>query len=319
MTGRITAATRISNLAITLPQVFILLLMVIVLSIFTPKFASVSNLLNILTQVSVIAIISCGLTLVVVSGCLDLSVGSALSLINVITVKLQLQNDVMAVIVPLLIAILIGLFNGIIITRFKVDSIIVTLGSLSVFGGLALLVAKGAQISCRAGTWYSQMGQGRLAGIPIHVLIFIVLAAFYAVLLKKTKFGRGLVYIGTNQEAARVAGIRTGLYRVVAFIISAVSVAIASILLCSRMSFGNPVAGAGFEFDALTAIVIGGTSLNGGRGGIVNTVIGVLLLAVLINALTLYNVPFAFQNISKGFLIILAIISDVRGREKYGK
>ena len=272
------------------PQFFILVLMVVILAITTPKFATAANLLNILKQVSVIAIISCGLTLVVVSGCLDLSVGSALSLLNVITAKLQLQNDLAAVLIPVGIAVLLGLFNGVIITKFKVNSIIVTLGSLSVFGGLALLYTKGAIIIGKTGTWYSQIAQGELFGIPIHVYLFIILAIVYEFLLKKTKFGRGLI-----------------------------SVSVATIILSSRMNSGTPVAGVGFEFDAVTAILIGGTSLVGGRGSIVNTVIGVLLLAVLINALTLYNVPFAFQNISKGILIILAIIVDVQSRKKYGK
>ena len=301
------------------PQFFILVLMVVILAITTPKFATAANLLNILKQVSVIAIISCGLTLVVVSGCLDLSVGSALSLLNVITAKLQLQNDLAAVLIPVGIAVLLGLFNGVIITKFKVNSIIVTLGSLSVFGGLALLYTKGAIIIGKTGTWYSQIAQGELFGIPIHVYLFIILAIVYEFLLKKTKFGRGLIYVGTNEEAARVAGIKTVLYRLVAFIISAFSVSVAAIILSSRMNSGTPVAGVGFEFDAVTAILIGGTSLVGGRGSIVNTVIGVLLLAVLINALTLYNVPFAFQNISKGILLILAIIVDVQSRKKYGK
>lgn len=311
--------TRIMDFIKTRPQFLILIFMVAVLSITTPKFASAANLLNILKQVSVIAIISSGLTLVVVSGCLDLSVGSALSLLNVITAKAQLQNDLAAVLVPIGVALIIGLFNGVIITKFKVNSIIVTLGSLSVFGGLALLYTKGAIIIGKTGTWYSQIAQGKLFGIPIHVYIFIILAIFFELLLKKTRFGRGLIYTGTNEEAARVAGIRTGLYRLIAFMISAVSVAVAAIILSSRMNSGTPVGGVGFEFDAVTAIVIGGTSLVGGRGSILNTIIGVLLLAVLINALTLYNVPFAFQNISKGVLIILAIISDVRSRQKYGK
>ena len=301
------------------PQLLILVTMVVVLAVINPKFSTGANLLNILKQVSVIAIISSGLTLVVVSGCLDLSVGSVLSLLNVITARLQLQNNLAAVVVPLFIALFIGLFNGVIVTKFKVNSIIVTLGSLSVFAGLALLFTQGAIIIGRTGTWYSLIAQGELWGIPIHVYIFIILAIGYELLLKKTRFGRGLIYTGTNEEAARVAGIRTALYRIIAFMISAFSVAIASIILSSRMNSGTPVAGVGFEFDAVTAILIGGTSLIGGRGSIINTIIGVLLLAVLINALTLYQVPFAFQNIFKGLLIILAIIVDVRSREKYGK
>ena len=155
--------------------------------------------------------------------------------------------------------------------------------------------------------------------MPFHVIIFIVIVSVYEILLKTTTFGKALIYIGTNAEAARIVGIRSKLYRIMAFIISGVSVAVAAIILSSRMNSGSPVAGVGFEFDAVTAIVIGGTSLTGGKGSIRNTVIGVLLLAVIINALTLYNIPYAFQNISKGLFIIIAIIADVKSRGKYGR
>jgi inositol transport system permease protein len=155
--------------------------------------------------------------------------------------------------------------------------------------------------------------------IPFHVIIFITVAIIYDFLLNRTRFGRALKYVGTNLEAARIAGIRVNRVRIVAFIISSMSAAIAAIILSSRMNSGSPVAGVGFEFDAITAVVIGGTSLIGGAGSIRKTIIGVLLLAVIINVLTLYNVPFAFQNIAKGILIIVAIVVDVRTREKYGK
>ena len=124
--------------------------------------------------------------------------------------------------------------------------------------------------------------------------------------------------MGTNPHAARVAGLRVKRVRIVAFLISAASAAAAGIILSARMNSGSPVAGGGFEFDAITAIVLGGTSLSGGKGNIRSTIIGVFLLAVIVNALRLYNVPFAFQNIVKGFLIILAITLDVRAKEKYG-
>ena len=301
------------------PQLFILVLMVLVLTFTTPKFASTSNIINIFKQVSVISIICCGLTLVVVSGALDLSVGSALSLLTVVSANLQLKNDLTAVIVPLIVAVFLGLFNGLIITMFNVNSIIVTLGSLSLFSGLALLYVNGAIIIGIPGTWYSMIAQGKVLNIPFHVLIFIVIAVIYEFLLSKTTFGSSLRYIGTNKEAAKIAGIKVQKTQIIAFVISAVSVAIAGIILSSRMNSGSPVSGVGIEFDAVTAIVIGGTSLTGGKGTIRNTVIGVLLLAVIVNALTLYNVPYAFQNISKGILIIIAITADVRSKEKYGK
>lgn len=301
------------------PQLFILAFLFIILLFTAPNFATGANLMNILRQVSVISIISCGLTLVVVSGALDLSVGSALSLLTVISARMQLKSDLAGLLVPLGIAVLLGLFNGAIITSFKINSIIVTLGSLSLFAGIALLYTNGAIIIGKTGTWYSLLAQGELAGIPLHVVIFIGIAIIYQVLLTKTKFGRGLIYLGTNRDAAKIAGIKTRLYQLIAFVISGLSVAVAAIILSSRMNSGSPVAGTGVEFDAITAILIGGTSLDGGKGSIMKTVVGVLILAVIINALTLFNVPYAFQNIAKGLLILISIVIDVKSREKYGK
>lgn len=301
------------------PQFLFLVAIVVVLSIVTPSFATISNIINILKVVSVIAILACGLTLVVVSGALDLSIGSAVSLLTVVSATLQLRSDLAAVLIPLAVALVLGLFNGLIITSFKVNSIIVTLGALSVFAGAALIYTNGAIIIGTPGTWYSFLGQGKLLGIPFHVVVFVVIAILCEVVLSRTRFGKALIYIGTNSEAARMTGIRTRSVRIVAFLISALCAAVAGVILSSRMNSGSPVAGVGFEFDAITAIVIGGNSLTGGRGSIRNTIVGVLLLAVIVNALTLYNVPFAFQNITKGLLIILAITVDLRARAKYGK
>ncbi|TFG63228.1 MAG: ABC transporter permease [Spirochaetales bacterium] len=301
------------------PQLVLLIVIVAVLLIINQKFSTLSNFVNILKAVSVISIISCGLTLVVISGALDLSVGSMLSLLNVVSATLQLKSDSAAVWVPFVIALFLGLFNGLIVSKFNVNSIIVTLGSLSIFGGLALLYVNGAIIIGRTGTWYTWIGQGKLLGIPSHIIAFLAIAVIFEIILSRTSFGRALHYIGTNGEAARIAGIKTGLIKTTAFIICALSVAVSSVIMSARMNSGSPVAGVGFEFDAITAIVIGGTSLAGGRGSIRNTVIGVLLLAVIINALTIYNVPFSFQAIVKGILIIVAITVDVKAREKYGK
>lgn len=317
--GATALRSKIGNFIKEMPQLFILIVIAVILAIVNTNFATVSNVINIFKTVSVISILSCGLTLVVVGGALDLSIGSALSFLNLVSAVMQLQSDVRAIWVPLVLAVFLGLFNGLIVTLFNVNSIIVTLGSLSIFAGLALLYVNGAIIIGKAGTWYTFIGQGKVLSIPFHVIIFISVAILYDFLLTRTTFGRALKYVGTNLEAARIAGVRINFVRITAFIISSISAAIAAIILSSRMNSGSPVAGVGFEFDAVTAVVIGGTSLIGGAGSIRKTIIGVLLLAVIINALTLYNVPFAFQNIAKGVLIIIAIIVDVRTREKYGK
>jgi inositol transport system permease protein len=294
----------------------ILVLLVLLLSVTTPSFRTVGNMVNILKQVSIIGIISCGMTLVVISGCLDLSVGSVFSLLNVIIISLQQRSNLLAIAVALIVAVLIGLFNGVIITAFDMNSIIVTLGSLSLIGGLALLYTNGAIIHGISDTWFSVIGKDRLFGIPVHVLVFLFVALIYQILLTGTSLGKKIRYVGVNPEAARIAGIRTGKIRTLTFIISSLSVAVAAIIYSSRMVTGSPVTGVGYEFSAITALVVGGISLRGGSGSILGTIIGVLILAVIVNALTLYNVTFSIQNIVKGFLIIIAIIADIRARRE---
>jgi ribose transport system permease protein len=297
-------------------QLIILILLVVVFSITTPSFRTTGNFLNLLKQVTVIGVISCGMTLVVISGCLDLSVGSVFSLLNLASISLQTNNNFLGVIMPLIIAVFIGFFNGFIVTKFKVNSIIVTLGSLALFSGIAQLITNGAIISGVTGTWYGFIGRDKLFGIPVHVYIFFIIAITSQVLLSNTSFGRKIKYVGTNESAAEIAGIKSGRVRTTAFIITALYVAIAALIYSSRMTTASPVAGAGYEFDAITAVVIGGTSLAGGRGSIFKTIVGVLLLALIINVLTLYNVMYSFQNIVKGILIIIAIIVDVRVRRR---
>ena len=169
-------STRVIDALRKRPQLVILVLLAVVLAITTPAFATSANIRNLFTQVSVIGILSCGLTLVVIGGALDLSIGSAVSLFTVISATLQLRSDTAAVLVPFAAAVLVGLLNGLLITSFNVNSIVVTLGSLSVLGGLALLYTNGAIIIGTTGTWYSLIAQGRFLTIPYHVIIFLVLA-----------------------------------------------------------------------------------------------------------------------------------------------
>lgn len=297
-------------------QLIILILLIIVFSVTTPSFRTTGNFLNLLKQVTVIGVISCGMTMVVISGCLDLSVGSVFSLLNLISISFQRSNNLLGVVMPLIIAVFIGFFNGFIVTKFKVNSIIVTLGSLSLFSGIAQLITNGAIISGVTGTWYGFIGRNKLFGIPVHVHVLFIVAIICQLLLSKTTFGRKIKYVGINDSAAEIAGIKTERIRTLAFIISSVSVAIAALIYSSRMTTASPIAGSGYEFDAITAVVIGGTSLAGGRGSILKTIVGVLLLAMIINILTLYNVMYSFQNIVKGILIIIAIIADNRFRRR---
>ena len=296
-------------------QLLILMLLVLVFSLISPSFRSSGNFVNLLKQITVIGTISFGMTIVVITGCLDLSVGSTFSLLSLIAILCQQKSNVLALVVPLLLAVCICLFNGFIVTKFKLNSIIVTLGSLSLLSGVALLITNGSIIAGRTETWYGVLGRGKFLSIPNHVYLLVIVGFAYQFSLGKTAFGRKLRYVGVNEEAAEIAGIKVCWVRTMAFIISSVSVAISVFIYTSRMTTASPIIGTGFEFDAITAVVIGGTSLDGGHGSIFRTIVGVLLLATIINVLTLYNIPFAYQSIVKGILIILSIMIDKQARK----
>ncbi len=296
-------------------NIIILVVLVAILSLTIPNFGQVANFINILKSIAFISIISCGMTLVVIGGGLDLSVGSTFSLCAILSiVMLNRYNTVLAIIVPIAAGIIVGIINGYISSRFNLSSIIVTLGMLSVIGGFTYFIVNGGtQVGVPNGT-FEKISKLSVFRIPIYVWVFIFLAILFEILLKKTTFGRNLVLIGTNPEAAKIVGINTTLIRTISFVICGFSVSIAAILLSSRLVTAAPSAGAGYEFDVITALVIGGVSLTGGKGNIYNTIIGAILLGVIINALQLTNVPFAFQAITKGLLIILAITLDTRAR-----
>jgi ribose transport system permease protein len=299
----------------------ILIVLVIILSFAIPSFRQASNFLNILKNIATITIVSSGLTLVVVGGGLDLSVGSTFSLSAILSIVMLIKynNVALAVIVPIIAAIVVGIINGVVTSKFNLSSIIVTLGMLSFVSGFTYFIVNGGTQVADPNIAYETIAKANLFGIPIYCYLFVIVAVIYELLLRKTTFGRNLILIGTNPEAARIVGINIILTRTISFIICSVSVSIAAIILSSRMMTAAPAVGNGYEFTAITAIVIGGVSLNGGKGKIYNTVIGSILLGVLINALTLTNVPFAFQAISKGLLVIIALTLDVRARSSLEK
>jgi ribose/xylose/arabinose/galactoside ABC-type transport system permease subunit len=190
---------------------------------------------------------------------------------------------------------------------------------LSVIAGIALVWTNGSYQLGDRDSLYSIIGKSSSFGIPSYIFIFIFLAILLAVILQKTTLGRNIYLIGTNIEAAKAAGIKVNLIKIVTFIISGICVAIAAIILSSRMSSATPVGGVGYEFNAITAVLIGGNSLFGGKGSIYNTILGVLLLGVLMNAMILLDMPIASQSILKGLLVIVAVFFDVRARAELEK
>ncbi len=294
----------------------LLIVLVAALAILSPSFRNTRNLLNIIRKISILGIVTCGLTLPIVSGGLDLSVGSVFSLVGALAIMWQPHGLAFAIVGSLGIACLVGLADGLILHKFNVSPIIVTLGMLSIIQGLTLVITKSRNQLGDLKSPYSLIANGAFLGINNQVAIFLLIAILLYLILQRSTFGRYIYLLGSNQEAARHAGIRIGSKLIVVYMISALSAGLAAIVLSSRMSGAQPYAGQGLEFDAITAALIGGNSIGGGRGSIYNTIVGVLLVSVLINGMILLNIPYPFQIVMKGCLILIAVVTDVRTRSR---
>lgn len=299
-----------------------LFILCLILSLLSDKFLTIGNAWNVMRQISVNICISTGMTLVVLTSGIDLSVGSVLALSGAITAGL-LRNGIeipsanlfigftiMGVIFAGVIAgSLTGLFNGWTITRFKVPPFVATLAMLTVARGLTMLYTKGYPIS-GLGQKFAFIGTGWFIGIPVPVWISGIIVFLAVVLTRKTSFGRYIYAIGGNENAARLSGININKVKIAVYAISGALAAIGGIIVTSRLDSAQPNAGVSYELDAIAAVVIGGTSLSGGRGTILGTVLGAIIIGVLNNGLVLLNVSPFWQQVVKGFVILIAVIID---------
>lgn len=288
------------------------ILLCIVLSFLSPTFLRPENLLNVFRQISINGIIAVGMTFVIITGGIDLSVGSVLALSAVVACNFA-HPDTYPVIVPILVGLLVGLlcgaFNGIIISFGKVAPFIVTLGMLTIARGITLVYTSGRPVIDLSES-YGQIGGGYLAGIPLPIYILIIVSIIGMFILKSTKFGRHVYAVGGNELAARVSGLNTKAVKIGVYAISGMMAGLAGIVLSSRVLAGSPASGQGYELDAIAAVVIGGSSLAGGVGTIVGTMIGALIIGVMNNGLDLMNVSSYYQQIVKGVIIIAAVLLD---------
>jgi ribose/xylose/arabinose/galactoside ABC-type transport system permease subunit len=294
-----------------------LIAIIIAMSILRPDtFFTYRNLINILRQLVVLGIISCGMTMVLVGGSLDLSIGSTYSLCMVLPILLQPKGIILAITVTLLVGLLVGSINGFFVGKLSANPLIVTLGMLSVIQGIAFLITKGRNALGDTESLYSFIGKGLVLGIPfpIYILIFIALLSYF--ILNKTVFGRSIYLMGSNKYAAYASGINVGKIRMITFIILGLYCALGGIITSSIIDSGQPAGGKGFEFQVFTAILLGGTSLFGGIGNILNSMIGVLLLGVIGNSMIMLGLPFNLQLTMQGVILIIAVYYDVfsRGR-----
>ncbi|SOE20196.1 inositol transport system permease protein [Spirosomataceae bacterium TFI 002] len=284
----------------------------LVLSYATPQFLSLSNWTIIITQVSINALLAFGVTFVIITGGIDLSVGSIVAVAGVVAASLAQDgaNSVgVAVAGGLLAGLAFGLLNGFLITKSKIAPFIVTLGTMTIGRGLALILSKGRPVSNLSDS-FNFIGGGKVFGLPVPIIILIVVFVLSSILLRKTIFGRYIYAIGGNEEAAWASGINVQKIKLAAYAIGGGLAGLAGILLTSRITTGQPNSGMGFELDAIAAVVIGGTSTTGGRGTMIGTLIGVLLIGVINNGLDLLNVSSYYQQVVMGTIIIGAVLLD---------
>lgn len=288
------------------------LLVCAVIAILSPAFLTGRNILNVVKQISMIGVVATGMTFVILQGDIDLSVGSVAALAGVIATGLIVNNGMslfFAIAAALLVSIILGISVGLVVTKARVHSFVVTLGMLSVARGLTMVYTDGYPISGLSDA-FRFIGGGSIWVIPLPVIIFIVLMGIAFFVLTKTPYGRYVYSIGGNTEASRLSGINVDLCRIASFAICSMTAAVAGIILASRVSSGQPTAAEGWELDGIAAVVIGGTSMSGGRGGIVGTLIGALFIGVLRNGLNLLQVSTFYQKIFIGVLIVLAVVID---------
>lgn len=296
------------------------LLMIIVFSILSPYFFNFKNIMNLIQYASISGVAAFGFTFVILSGSLDLSAGMLSALASVYAARVVGITGYwwLGVITGIAIGILGGLINGLLITRFKVNPLIATLGTMTIFQGIANLENGGSGIAVYDQT-YKQIGQGYIFGvIPIIVVIMFVIFGLFYVVLKHTKFGREAYSVGGNANASYVSGINVKMVRFKIFIICSLCAGCSGVLFAGLTGSGTPNANPNLVLDSISAIILGGTALTGGRGSIFGTIIGVLLIATIQNGLTLLNVSSFYQMIGKGLILIFAVYLDViKGQGAY--
>jgi ribose/xylose/arabinose/galactoside ABC-type transport system permease subunit len=289
-----------------------LLLIMILLTFLTPSFLTVSNFLNLGRQVSINAILAIGLTFVILAKGIDLSVGSILAFSGIVAASFATGPDaniLLAVLTGLGAGLLLGFINGFVIAKWSVAPFIVTLGMMAVARGLTFIFNDGRPIS-GLDKGFLQIGGGYVLGIPIPIIITLIVFGIFYVILYNTKFGRYVYAIGGNEMAAKISGVKVNRSLIWVYSISGLLSGLAGIMLASRVSAGLPQAGTAYELDAIAAVVIGGTSLNGGKGRLWGTLVGALIIGVINNGLDLMGVSSYWQQVVKGGIIVLAVMID---------
>lgn len=289
----------------------------IAISMATPAFLSKQNVLNLLRQSSIIGIISAGMTFVIISGNFDISVGAVAALSGVIVMRLATTgtNLFLAIAAAIAVCAIIGLVNGIMVAKVNVPSLIATMAMVTIVRGILLMITGGYPIT-QTIPMLDALGNGYFLGIPMPVIVFILVVIVSYIVLTHTKFGRHVYSVGGNQDASKLNGINVDNQKIKVFIINAVLAAIAGLVLTGRLGTASPVAGDSYDMDAIASVVIGGTSVSGGSGSVLKTIIGVLLMSVINNSFNLLGIDIFFQYIFKGLIILIAVGFDSYSKKK---
>jgi ribose transport system permease protein len=294
----------------------VLVLICIIFVLFAPNFGSISNLSNILTQISINTVISIGMTFVILLGGIDLSVGSVIALCSIISGKVITNAGLpiwlaifISIIVSILVGMLCGVFNGYVTEKWVIPSFVVTMGMLNIARGFALVISDSRTIFGFPDA-FNSLGSANIAFIPVIFIIAILLVLLGNFVLKKTVYGRMIYAIGNNEEAVRLSGHNVRIYKISAYIICGGLTGIAAILYMMRLNISSPILGNGFELTAIAAVVIGGTSMTGGKGSMIGTLLGACILGVLNNGLLLIGLGDFARQIVTGFIIVFAVVLD---------
>lgn len=301
--------------------IVILIGVVIIAAFLSEHFFSARNLLNILRQVSTTGILAAAFTCVLACGYIDLSVGSLLGMLGIIMAKLSTSANLpfaTVVVIAIGLGVLCGAVNGLIITGLRINFFIATLATQLVFRGINYVICNNASISGLPPE-YASVGQQYWGPLPVPVYIMIVFTVIIAVIFYRTTFGRHIVATGGNIEAAKVSGVNVNAVIIGVYVIMGIAAAIGALIITGRAMSGQPSAGEGMEMDAIAAAVIGGTALSGGKGSVVGSIIGCILIGVISNAMNIMGVNSNYQLIVKGLIILAAVVLDVQTEQFLSK
>ena len=301
----------------------IVLAMIAVFAVFSmlnPQFYSSNNIILILRQVSIVAVMGCGMCFVIIGGNFDLSVGSLLTLCCMICISLHdIIGPIPAMLVTIVIGILSGCLTGFLVGYLRLNSMIVTLGMMNVLQAIALMYSGGQYARLNdPDAWFTQIGKGSVGPVPVVVIIMVITIAVFTILLNKTIYGEYVLSVGSNAEACRFSGINDKKVILLTYVLSGFTTAIGAIMLCSRGGAAELRLGVGYEFDVITGVILGGASLNGGSGSIPKTFIGVLIIGILKNGFVIISLPYYLQWIAQCLIILVAVWLDIRSKRKKG-